>query len=358
MLTENGKQGADLYSRAVAVGDKLTQAEYLKTLTTSMYASARGKPTEWEKLVRVATGRSDKVTRIYSPTSDDPFAISGTFQGAAAPNIRIPLKDMTPDQIAYFNAMVGKGIKQKAMAAAQIERIRLHDPLPAGAVETSSIRFDWNGKVPEEMLTGITERLGQGFEVSVMRYPDGMVVDINPRFGADGPEGPSAQSVDAAIDFLVQSYGVKNPKEFRASFKSEYGKNYIEDVGDGAEYARIIEETVKGWKNEAADQITKLTGKALSRADINRYLSGELDKLPLTTKQLEDGGAGFSLQSVRGRASTIRGTLRQRLSDHDGQLRAWEEIGRSVDQKMGDQLPKWRRRLDKAASSAEPPAIK
>lgn len=346
LLTENGRAGADLYSRAIAAGDRLTQAEYLKTLTTTMYNSARGKPTEWEKLVRVATGGSDKVTRIYSPTSDDPFAISGTFQGNAAPNIRVPLKDMSPDQIAYLNAMVGKGIKQKAMAAAEINRIGINDALPEGAVETGSIRFDWSDKVPEEMLTGITQRLGEGFEVSAMRYPDGMLIDINPRFGADGKaEGPSTQSIDAAINFLVQSYGVKNPKAFRASFKSEYGKNYVEDAGDGVEYTRIIDATVKGWKNEAADSIAELTGSAVSRADIDGYLTGSIDKLPLTSKLLEDGGSGFSLSSVRGRASTIRKSLQQRLSDHDEQLRAWEEIGKNVDRKMGEQLPKWRKRL-------------
>jgi hypothetical protein len=75
LLTPSGKRGAELFKAAKAVGDELTQKEYLKVLTSSMYDSARGKPTPWQNLVRVATNRAESVTRIYSPTSQDPFAI-------------------------------------------------------------------------------------------------------------------------------------------------------------------------------------------------------------------------------------------------------------------------------------------
>ena len=140
LLTPSGEKGASIFAAARDAGDTLTQQEYLGTLTGSMYTSARGK-TLWEKTVRLATNESRMVTRISAPTKADPFAYSGTFEGAAAPNIRIPLKNMSPDQIAYFNAMAGKGLKQKAMAAAEIKNITRNEALPEGYIETNTLYF-------------------------------------------------------------------------------------------------------------------------------------------------------------------------------------------------------------------------
>ncbi len=351
LLTPNGKRGADLFEAARQSGDGSTQKEYLKLLTTTMYKSGRGKPTLWEKTVRLSTGGSDKVTRIYSPTAEDPFAISGTFEGAAAPNIRVPLKDMSPDQIAYFNAMAGQGLKQKAMAAAQVRRTVPGEALKDGEVETSSIRFDWDGAVPEELIIGISRALGDGFEISAMRYPDGVVVDVNPRFGDAGPEGPDVDAIDAAIEFLIKSHNVKNVKEFPSAFKSEYGKNYVEDAGDGEEYRRIIEETLKGWEDGAATKIVELTGGGISEATAVKFLRGE-SKLDVSTADLKEG---IKISSVRGRAETIRKTLQRRLSDHDDAVKSWEAIGGNLDAKMGEAIPKWERRATKLATKQNPP---
>ena len=101
---------------------------------------------------------------------------------------------------------------------------------------------------------------------------------------------------------------------------------------------------MKGWKDGAATEISKLTGDTVSRRDIKRFLSGKLDKLPVTGEQLEK--AGVTLSSVRGRTDTVRKTLRQRLSDHDEQRRAWKTLGRDVDSKMGKNIPIWEKRLN------------
>ena len=348
LLTDNGRRAVDIFNQAKGAGDKLTQREYLGLLTSSMYHSGRGKSTIWEETVRIANDSSDKVTRIYNPTKDDPFAISGTFEGAAAPNIRIPLKDMSADQIAYFNAMVGLGLKQKAMAAARIRRIGTTAPLPKDAIETSSIRFDFDGVVPEEMLTDFTSALGEGFEISVMRYPDGLVFDINPKFPDNGPpEVPSGENIDAAIDMLVQKYGAKNPKEFRAAFESEYGKNYIEDTGDGSVYKDAIKKALKGWADGAVTDIQKLTGGASTKGDIRSFLSGKLDKLPVDNSKLEEG---ITLSSVRGRASTIRKRHRGRIDNHNEKLKQWKAMGVDLDQRIGEHIPKWEKRQAKSAS--------
>lgn len=343
LLTPSGQRGAELYESAKAVGDELTQREYLKILTGAMYESARGKPTPWQNLVRVATNRAESVTRIYSPTSQDPFAIAGTFQGAAGPNIRIPFRDMTPDQIAYANAVAGSGLKQKAMAAAEIRRLNPGEAVPEGYVTTNSMKFDIDGPVPETLLVDITKELGEGFEVSAMRYPDGVVVDINPRFGDAGPEAPSIENIDRAVDMLQERYGARDPRVFSSAYRSEFGKNYVEDPGTGAEYNRIIKETLKGWNDEAITRITDLAGKGVKRSDISKFLAGKLEALPIDSKQLPEGVA---LSSVRGRAETIRKQLRQRISDHNAAVKSFADIGKSVDSAMAKALPKWEKRAE------------
>jgi hypothetical protein len=359
LLTPSGKRGAELFKAAKAVGDELTQKEYLKVLTSSMYDSARGKPTPWQNLVRVATNRAESVTRIYSPTSQDPFAISGTFQGAAGPNIRIPFRDMTPDQIAYANAVAGSGLKQKAMAAAEIRRLELNDPIPKGYVQTNSIKFDIDGPVPESLLVDITKELGEGFEVSAMRYPDGLMVDINPRFGDAGPEAATVEAIDRATDMLEERYKAKGVKAFRSAYRSEFGKNYVEDPGTGTEYNRIIQETLKGWNDEAITRITDLAGKSVKRSDISKFLAGKLDALPIDASKLPEG---TKADGVRGRTQTIRKQLRQRISDHNESVKAFESIGQSVDGAMAKAVPTWEKRAQSqrkkltTASTAQPVA--
>ena len=231
------------------------------------------------------------------------------------------------------------------MPAAPIKRIEITAPLPKDAIETSSIRFDYDGVVPEEMLTDFTSALGEGFEISVMRYPDGLVFDINPKFPDNGPpEVPSGSAIDVAINMLVQKYGAKNPKAFRASFESEYGKNYVEDIGDGSVYKDIINKTLKGWTNDSVTEIQKLTGGASTKGDIRNFLSGKLDKLPVDSKKLS---SGFKISSIRGRASTIRKRHRRRIDNHNEKLEQWNAMGADLDQRIGEHITKWEQRQNK-----------
>ena len=341
LLTPAGQRAAQIYEAAKNTGDELTQQEYRNILLSAMRDSSRGKPTPWESLARVASDEALSVTRIAAPTQDDPFSISGTFMGAAGPNIRIPLKELTPDQIAYFNSVAGLGLKQKAMAAAEILRLDPDMSLPQGFVPTHSIRFDFSGRVPETMLTDFAKALGEGFEISAMRYPDGMVFDINPRFGDAGPEAADVQSIDSAIDMLQQKYAIQNPKVFDAAYRSEYGKNYVEDPGNGVEYKRIIKDTLRGWNNEAAEKIAQLAGRSVNAKNINAFLAGKLENLPIDSAKLP---STVSLSSIQGRAKTIRKGLRQRLSDHDAALKAFNDIGLAVDSRMAAAIPKWDKR--------------
>ena len=339
LLTPSGQKAASIYAAAKEAGDTLTQKEYLGTLTGAMYTSARGK-TLWEKTARLATGEAKLLTRISAPTKADPFAYSGTFEGAAAPNIRIPLKDMSPDQIAYFNAMAGKGLKQKAMAAAEIRMIGLNDALPEGYIETSTLYFPWTQTVPEQLIIGVSRALGEGFEVSASKTPGGLKIDINPRFTDDGAEGPDADAVDRATDFLENEFGVDNVEEFRAAYKSDYGKNYVEDDGTGAVYDEIIETTLKGWEDEAAQQIQSIAGTNATPEAITAFLRGGADELAITG----DGLTTAEKTSIRGKASTVLKRVRARVDSHNQALAEWVQLGNELDNKMTAAIPKWEKR--------------
>jgi hypothetical protein len=333
LLTPNGRAAANVIEAAIESGDQLSKNEYLKILSTAMYHSGRGKPTLWQDTVRVATGESGSVTRIVSPTSEDPFSISGTFDGAAGPNIRIPLKEMTPDQIAYFNAVVGLGIKQKAMAAAEIRGFEGN--IPSDYIPTKRIRFDFDGVVPEKMLTDFTAELGQGFEISVIRYPDGLTLDINPKFGENGIETVDVATVDRAFDVIKDRYGASNPKVFDVGFKSEYGKNYVEDDGTGSEYRRIIADTLRSWKENA---IQELTGLGLDRGQADAFINGA---------EFKAAAPSIKVPSVSGRAATIRKRYEARIDYHNSTAASWNKIGNDVDRAMGEAIPRWIKRLSK-----------
>ena len=339
LLTDAGEKGAALFAKAREVGDKLTQKEYLQTLTSSMYSSGRGKSTIWERTIRLATGESDKLSRIVYPTSENPFAISGTFEGAAAPNIRVPLKDLNPDQIAYFNAMAGKGLKQKAMAAAEIRTISPSENLPEGFVETSSIFVPWTGNVPEELIVGVSNALGEGYEVSVAQYPNGLKIDVNPRFTDEGIESPNSQDIENVGQFLEKTYNVTNIEEYRSAYKSDYGKNYVEDDGTGKVYDDIIKTTLKGWTDEATSKIVELgVPKSIAR----QFINGKIDTIPKI-----DGKTSQQIQSIRGKARTIQKRLRTRIDNHNEMIVAWENLGNEINSKMESQLGSWEKRINK-----------
>ena len=348
LLTPSGEKAASIFAAARDAGDTLTQQEYLGTLTGSMYNSARGK-TLWEKTVRLATNESRMVTRISAPTKADPFAYSGTFEGAAAPNIRIPLKNMSPDQIAYFNAMAGKGLKQKAMAAAEIKNIDLNEALPEGYIETSTLYFPWNQRVPEELIIGVSRALGEGFEVSASKTPGGLKIDINPRFTDDGAEGPGADAIDSATDFLENEFGAQNVEEFRAAYKSDYGKNYVEDDGTGATYDEIIEATLKGWEDEAAQEIQSIAGTSATADAITAYLRGDTEGLVITG----DGLTSAEKASIKRKTSTVLKRVRARVDSHNQTLAEWGQLGNELDNKMTTAIPKWERRAAARAKNQE-----
>jgi hypothetical protein len=194
------------------------------------------------------------------------------------------------------------------------------------------------------MLTGIANALGEGFEISVAKYPNGLKVDINPRFGDAGPEGPDSTALDAVADYLENTYTIEGVKTYRAAYKSEYGQNYVEDDGTGAAYLEIIENTLKGWNDEGTNQVIEL---GVPEAIARQFINGDIDAIPKL-----DGKTSTQMVSIKGKARTVQKRLRARVNTHNEKLTAWQELGNGLDAKMQSQLAKWTKRLDTAAKKA------
>lgn len=224
-LTPTGLRAHELYKQAIAAGDEKTQKDYEKALVTAMYASARGKGHGWELLKKAITGdlsnKSD-ITRIVQPTADDPFSHGGTYDDEMSPNIRIPLKGMTPKQIRYFNAIAGGPLNQEAMAASTIIPVDPNQaPRPGWTRGHSLFVPTLEGMKRDEIRQFASEISKLGHSISYTSYPNGYVFDINPQYKDDG----SKKGIDDDVleQAFLRSVGNKyEPKIFAHDHKSEY----------------------------------------------------------------------------------------------------------------------------------------
>lgn len=243
--TPVGAAAHKLYQQAIASGDNLSQQQYLKGLTAAMYQSARGQDHPWEVLKKAITGditkRSD-ITRIASPTSEAPLDIGGTFEGSVSPNIRIPLKDMTPEQIEMFNAISGMHLKQDAMAASTI----LHQPHGSNPTQDHirghSLFVPTTNQIsPDHIRDFVREMAKYKHDMSYARYPNGYKFDILPNFTGDIPKGADEQDIMSAYKASLEPhYGT--PKVLQHDFQSVYTPH--------PDYRDLRQKLVKGIQDD------------------------------------------------------------------------------------------------------------
>ena len=275
--TPIGKQAHDLYKRSIDLGDEKSQDEYLKSLTTAMYASGRGKGHPWERLKKAITGKlgvESDITRIAAPTSDRPLDIGGSFDGAISPNIRIPLKDMSDDHIEAFNAIVGKHLKQDAMASSRIMEADPQDAARPGHVRGFSAFVPTTDGMDPADIRRFGEALNsEGHTFSYARYPNGYRFDVNPKFEDSGVTGIDHNKLSDVYDaVLKQKYGA--PKLLAHDYSSVYT--------EASDYDRIRSRIIREIKNDF-----------IQEARQNGVDAGEARKA-LATKSIPDsfGGRG------------------------------------------------------------------
>ena len=229
-----------------------------------MYASARGQGHGWELLKKAITGdltnKSD-ITRIVQPTADDPFTHGGTYEDEMAPNIRVPLKGMTPKQIQYFNAIAGKHLKQAAMAASQVIPSD-PDQIPRpGYVRGHSVFVPTTDGMKKEDIRSFASEINRlGHSMSYTSYPNGYVFDINPQFGDDGMKGIDHDTLANAYDAtLASKYG--KPSLFAHDYRSEYQEQ--------SDYTKLRTQLMK----ELSDDFIKEAVKTGASKDYARRIS-------------------------------------------------------------------------------------
>lgn len=247
--TPIGKRAHELYHQAIERGDELSQGEYLKGLTTAMYQSARGKNHPWDSLKKAVTGnvtQKSDITRIAAPTSDSPLDIGGTFEGAVSPNIRIPLRDMSDDHIAAFNAVAGKHLRQDAMATSTLHGAEQGSEPRDGHIRGHSIFVPTTEQIQPTDLRAFAKEMGdQGHSMSYVRYPNGYHFDVLPSFTDDGIKGVTETQLDDAYGKTLRpSYGTA--MVLPHDFKSVYT--------EASDYDKIRKDLLKGFKDDFVQQ--------------------------------------------------------------------------------------------------------
>lgn len=272
--TDIGSRAKELYDRAVAENDPISQQEYLKSLTTAMYSSARGKGHAWERLKKAITGdltQASDITRIESPVSTSPLDIGGTFEAALSPNIRVPLKGMNDEQIGFFNAVAGKHLRQDAMAASTfMPTDPAQEPREDHIRGFSAFIPTTEQMSPSDIREFAKELHKEGHDLSYARYPNGYKFDVIPKFTDEGAEGISHEKLADAYDKSLKSkYG--EPKLMAHDFSSVYNP--------AEEYDSLRQQLVERIENEFVEQAISAGADenqaraALAQPQVPDYLS-------------------------------------------------------------------------------------
>jgi hypothetical protein len=327
--TDVGSQAHGLYKRALELGDTKSQQEYLKGLTTAMYASARGKDHPWERLKKAITGltgTAGDITRIAYPTSESPLDVGGSFEGAISPNIRVPLKDMTDDQIEYFNAIAGKHLKQDAMAASRVLDTNRDAEPREGHVRGYSVFVPSTDAMDPSDIRKFGEALDkEGHSFSYARYPNGYRFDVNPSFTDSGPKGIDEDTLTNLYDqVLAPRYG--DPKMIAHDYASVYT--------EASDYDRIKSKLVKEIQN---DFVKEAVAAGLSAGNARKAL---------TDPEVSNALAGGSKKAW--------GRLRTRLDHLSGAEEGFKGLAQRVNDAHAEFIDKATRRQSKMQS--RPPA--
>ena len=293
-LTPVGKAARERFDRAVLEGDELTQKEYLKPILSGLYESARGDQ-PWEKLTKAITGRMNKtedITRIDHPTQENPLDVGGSFEGDLSPNIRIPLKGLTDDQIADFNAVAGQDLRQAAMAVSQVLAVGADagEAVRDGYIRGLSMFVPTVERMSPDDLRALSKALNaEGHTFSYNRYPNGYQFDINPNFDGDMPRGISDTQLTDAFNSAIGSDKYGSPELFTHDYKSVYTES-----GDYADRIAAISERI-------TDDFAKAAG--LSKSAAQRHLARNSTALT--------GGAKSAWNTARARRDSLAEARKQ-----------------------------------------------
>jgi hypothetical protein len=263
-LNKTGKQFNDLIreSRDLGIDKNLKLSDdlirrHMNRLLLREKTGGEKKPSILTELARSFGEKSADVSRIELGW--------GTFKGDMNRNIRIPLKDVPEQYREVYLAVLGEAYQQAAQAASKFTDT--NNPNPA----TYSVFLKNRVDVDIPQLRQFAEDLSaNGHEANIQLRPNGLVLDIHPKFTDDGGQVPIGKQV------LEQMLNSAFPGDVTNIRRQDYGSIYIMD----SQYGSAVEKWKKILENEAADDIQKITGgsrgeaRALARGD-----QAALDKL-------------------------------------------------------------------------------
>ena len=262
LLHENGKDFAKLANESASLGIVPNLKDVEKTIQSGMKVlmnrrnvrDANGKivkkfPSPITQLAQAMTGNkgsSGEITRIEIG--------KGTFEGDMSPNIRIPMDNIPADMHETFLAVLGDAYMQAAQAGSVFNAT---DGTPdTYSVFVKGLKIDNDGMQPfSEMLSSI------GHEANISQRPNGVVIDVNPKFNDDFTTSPI--DYDKLDNLVVRS--------FEGYDTSITGQSYDSTYIERSDYSTIIQNFKNRKRNEFAKQIRETTGfKARVAGDILR----------------------------------------------------------------------------------------
>jgi|TARA_R110000751_G_scaffold45774_2_gene103545 hypothetical protein len=275
-----GARVAGLLRSARERGDTIAVREHDKIVNTSIDDLIRrkkelGNKSVAEVVYKAVTGKAGGLSRMEKGF--------GTFGGELSKNARIPLPpDMSEPERQAFLSLLGRGLRQDAMAAS-VFRIANHgDPVPEGMTQTySAFIKSIDADISEDALRAVADALPEGFEINVKRVPNGTVVDINPSFGSGGPVGITE---DALADAL-EAAGIDLDSVV------SYSRHHTSDFLEKPEYVGSVAQLRRTVLNDEATKIKDVFDGKLATA--RAYLRGSGGEEALTAGKRKRVQAAF-----------------------------------------------------------------
>jgi hypothetical protein len=251
----------------------------------------------------------------------------GTFKGDFGANLRIPLGSVPEQYRPAFLAILGKYYRQEAQAASSFL-----SPKPGQAPTSYSAFF--RGRVDTDFLGSMAKDLSAaGYEANVSIRPNGVVVDVVPRFTEQGPV-----PIDPALLKQISDTAVGDTTT-ASVIDRDFSSIYLERPS----YADEINKAKKGLLNDTAREIETITGA--KRQDSRAFAEGRDAKL--------SGNKAVARRAEKAR-DRYRKRLRQ-LESVEARMRDLaEEFQKDMTKASRVMRPKLERRRKAMSKPAEP----
>jgi hypothetical protein len=326
LMTRKDYVDADYIKLAMQVGPStpysiasniLAQLESRGSLRAELGKDTGKRTSVLTDLARVFNPRAEETTRIE-------FGL-GTFQKDFGPNLRIPLSSVPKQYRAAYLAVLGKPYAQAAQAASSFISTQ------PGQAPTSYSAF-FRGRVDIDFLGDMAQKLSAaGHEANVSIRPNGVVVDVMPRFTDAGPV-----PIDPALLKSISDTAVGDTKT-ASVIDRDFSSIYLERT----DYAREINKGKKGLLNDTAGEIQTITGAG--RQDSRAFAEGR-------TTQLSGNKA------VNRRAEKARDRYRQRIRQLESVEARVRDMAKEFERDMAKTNKIMQRKLERQRKAKAKPA--